>query len=217
MLYLLQRCGLEEKWRKWIRFCISTVRFSILVNGTPAGFFSSSRGLQQRDPLFPLLFVVVMEALSRMLTAALDQGNLSGFSVGSRDSETLVVNHLLFADDTLIFCGAQEEQTRHLRCIFLCFETVSGLRINLGKSEIVPIGGVEDVERLANLLGCRVASLPMTYLGLPLGASYKSTSIWNGVIKKMKRRLAGWKRMYLSTGARLTLINSTLSNIPTYF
>jgi hypothetical protein len=70
------------------------------------------------------------------------------------------------------------------------------LRINLGKSEIVPIGEVEDVERLANLLGCQVASLPMTYLGLPLVASYKSTSIWNGVIEKMERRLAGWKRMY---------------------
>jgi hypothetical protein len=179
------------------------VRFSILVNGTPSGFFSSSRGLRQRDSLSPLLFVVVMEALSRMLIAALNQGNLTGFSVGSRDSEALVVNHLLFADDTLIFCGAQEEQIRHLRCIFLCFEAASGLRINLEKSEIVPIGGVED--------------LPMTYLGLPLGASYKSTSIWNGVIEKMERRLAGWKQMYLSKGARLTLSNSTLSNIPTYY
>lgn len=176
-----------EEWRDWIRFCISTVRFSILVNGTPSGFFSSSRGLRQGDPLSPLLFVVVMEALSRILTAALE----TGFSVGSRDSEALVVNHLLFADDTLIFCGAQEEQIRHLKCIFLGFEAASGLRINLGKSEIVPIGGVEDVERLANLLGCQVASLPMTYLGLPLGASYKSTFIWNGVIEKMERRLAG--------------------------
>jgi hypothetical protein len=55
-----------------VRFCISTVRFSILVNGTPSGFFSSSHGLRQGDPLSPLLFVVVMEALSRMLTAALD-------------------------------------------------------------------------------------------------------------------------------------------------
>jgi hypothetical protein len=68
--------------------------------------------------------------LSRMLAAALDQGNLTGFSMGSRDSEALVVNHLLFPDDTLIFCGAQEEQIRHLRCIFLCFEATSGLRIN---------------------------------------------------------------------------------------
>jgi hypothetical protein len=214
---LLQWCGLGEKWRDWIRFCISTVSFSILVNGTPSGFFNSSCGLRQGDPLSPLLFVVVMEALSRMLTAALDQGNLTGFSVGARDSEALVVNHLLFADDTLIFCGAQEEQIRHLRCIFLCFEAAFGLRINIGKSEIVHISVVEDVEGLANLLGCRVASLPMTYLGLPLGASYKSTSIWNGVIEKMEGRLARWKRMYLSKGARLTLINSTLSNISTYY
>jgi len=217
LLYLLQICGLGEKWREWIRFCISTVRFSILVNRTLSGFCSSSRGLQKGDPLSPLLFVVVMEALSRILADALDQGDLTGFLVGSRDSEALVVNHLLFVDDTLIFCGAQEEQIRHLRCIFLSFEAASGLRINLGKSGIVPIGEVEDVEGLANLLGCRVASLPMTYLGLPLGASYKSTSLWNGVIEKLERRLAGWKRMYLLKGARLTLINSTLSNIPTYY
>jgi hypothetical protein len=52
LLYLLQRCGLGEKLRDWIRFCISTVRISILVNGTPSGFFSSSRGLRQGDPLF---------------------------------------------------------------------------------------------------------------------------------------------------------------------
>jgi hypothetical protein len=92
------------------------------------------------------------------------------------------------------------EQIRNLCCIFVCFEVVSGLRINLGKSEIVPIGEVEDAEDLAHLFGCRVASLPMKYLGLPLGASYKSTAIWNGVIEKMERRLAGWKKLYLSKG-----------------
>jgi hypothetical protein len=140
-------------------------------------FFNSTRGLRQGDPLSPLLFVVVMEALSRMLIAAMDQGNLTGFSVGSRDYDALVVNHLLFADDTLIFCGAQGEQIRHLRCIFLCFEAASGLRINLGKSEIVPIGEIEDVEGLAQLQGCRIASLPMTYLSLPLATSYKAVFI----------------------------------------
>jgi hypothetical protein len=57
------------------------------------------------------------------------------------------------------------------------------LRINLAKSEIVPVGEVEDVEELASILECRVSSLPMKYLGLPLGASYKASSIWNGVIE----------------------------------
>jgi hypothetical protein len=76
---------------------------------------------------------------------------------------------------------------------------------------------VEDVEGLAQLFGFRVASLPMTYLDLPLGASYKATSIWNGVIEKMERRLARWKRMCLSKGGRLTLLKSILSNLPKYY
>jgi hypothetical protein len=53
LLYLLQRCGFPIRWRNWIRFCISTARFSILINGFPSGFFASSRGLHQGDPLPP--------------------------------------------------------------------------------------------------------------------------------------------------------------------
>jgi hypothetical protein len=59
---------------------------------------------------------------------------------------------------------------------------VSGLKINLSKSKLVPVGNVGDIEGLACILGCRVASLPMKYLGLPLGASYKATSICNDII-----------------------------------
>jgi hypothetical protein len=93
---------------------------------------------------------------------------------------------------------------------------VSGLKINLSKSEIVPVD-VGDVEELASILGCGVASLPIKYLGLPLGAKYEDPNIWTGIIEKMENRLAGWKRLYLSKGVRLTLINSTLLNLPTYF
>jgi hypothetical protein len=55
------------------------------------------------------------------------------------------------------------------------------------------------------------------YLGLPLGAKYKDSNIWNSIIEKMEHRLAGWKRLYLSKGGRLTLINSTLSCLLTFF
>ena len=57
----------------------------------------------------------------------------------------------------------------------------------------------------------------MKYLGLPLGAKFKDKTIWNPILEKMERRLTGWKRLYLSKGGRVTLIKSTLSNLPTYF
>ena len=57
----------------------------------------------------------------------------------------------------------------------------------------------------------------MKYLGLPLGAKFKDKTIWNPILEKIERRLAGWKRLYLSKGGRVTLIKSTLFNLPTYF
>jgi hypothetical protein len=61
--------------------------------------------------------------------------------------------------------------------MLLCFLAVSGLKINLSKSEIVPICEVGDVEELASILACGVASLPIKYLGLPLGAKYKDSQV----------------------------------------
>ena len=60
LMYMLQRCSFSKKWRKWIWYYISTVKFSILINGSPSDFFGSSRGLRQGDPLSPLLFDIVM-------------------------------------------------------------------------------------------------------------------------------------------------------------
>lgn len=64
---------------------------------------------------------------------------------------------------------------------------------------------------------CKVRSLPMSYLGMPLGASHKSITIWNPMLEKFEHRLAGWKKLYLSKGGRLTLLRSTLSNRPTCY
>ena len=106
---MLERSGFSAKWRLRIFFCLSTVRFSILINSSPCGFFSSTRDLRQGDPLSQLLFVLVMEALGRMLDKSVHEGHMLGFSVGNLEGRSLAVSHLLSADDTLIFCEADLE------------------------------------------------------------------------------------------------------------
>ena len=89
---MLERCSFSVKWRRWTSFCLSIVHFSILINGSPHEFFGSSRGLRQGYPRSSLLFVLVMEAISKMLDKAVLEGRLSGFNVGVSARRSLMVS-----------------------------------------------------------------------------------------------------------------------------
>ena len=65
--------------------------------------------------------------------------------------------------------------------------------------------------------GWAICLLPMKYLGMPLGTSFKTASIWNPTLEKMEKKLSAWKCLYLSKGGKLTLLKSTLSSFPTSF
>ncbi|RVW50576.1 Transposon TX1 uncharacterized 149 kDa protein [Vitis vinifera] len=156
LLKTLHKMGFGPRWVGWMWSCISTAKFSVLVNGVPAGFFPSSKGLRQGDPLSPYLFVLGMEVLDALLRRAVAGGYLSGCSIKGDRRHNLKISHLFFADDTIVFCEANKEHLTHLSWILLWFEVASGLRINLDKSEIIPVGVVEEIEEMAVELGCRV-------------------------------------------------------------
>ena len=214
---VLKKMGFEERWIKWIEWCISTVRFSVLINGSPSGFFQSLRGLRQGDLLSPYLFVIAMEVFSCLLRRTISKGFLSGWRVRGRRGEGILISHLLFADNTLVFCEESHDQLTYLSWLLMWFEACLGLRVNLEKSELIPVGKVHDIEDLALELGCKVGGLPSCYLGLPLGGPFKSEVVWDGVEERFRKRLAMWKRQYISKGGRLTLIRSTLSSMSIYF
>ncbi|XP_030924785.1 uncharacterized protein LOC115951776 [Quercus lobata] len=123
LFYLMDRIGFGARWSRWIKACIFTVKFSVLINGSPKGFFGSSRGLRQGDPLSPLLFLMIMEVLSRLLKRTENGGFLCGFKAGS-----------------------------HRR------GAITGLKVNIGKSEIVPVGDVGDLNGLARILCCKAVA-----------------------------------------------------------
>ena len=110
LMKVLLKMGFGSRWMEWIWWCISTAKFSVLVNEVPAGFFPNSKGLRQGDPLSPYLFVLGMEVLSTLIRRAVDGGFLSGCRLQGRGGVELIVSHLLFANDTIIFCETRKEQ-----------------------------------------------------------------------------------------------------------
>ena len=85
-----------------------------MVNDSPTGFFLSTRGLRQGNPLSPYLFVIGMEVFSRLIDRAMEGNFLTGYNVSGRGEKGLVLTHLLYANDTLIFCGADRVQLVYL-------------------------------------------------------------------------------------------------------
>ena len=170
LLKVLQNMGFGSKWVGWMWSYLSSAKFSVLVNGVPASFFPSTKGLRQGDPLSPYLFVMGKEVLDVLIRRAMEGGFLSGCNIRGGSGPPLNISHLFFADDTIIFCEARKDHLTHLSWILFWFEATSGLWINLAKSEIIPVGEVVEMEVLAVELSCRVGSLPSQYLGLPLGA-----------------------------------------------
>jgi len=86
----------------------------------------------------------VGEVLSRMIKAAFTIELISDFSV-ARSNAAMSISHLLFPDDTIIFCDSDCKRMVNLHRFLTWFEAVSGPRVNLAKSSLLPVGEVDNI------------------------------------------------------------------------
>ena len=142
------------------------------VNGNAKGWVKASRSLRQGDPLSPFLFTLVADVLSRMLLKTEERNLLEGFKVGRNRTR---VFHLQFANDTIFFSNTKKEELQTLKSLLLVFVHISGLKVNLDKSNIYGINLDQNhLSRLAELLDCKASGWLILYLGLPLGGNPKA-------------------------------------------
>ncbi|KAL4313144.1 hypothetical protein GQ457_01G007670 [Hibiscus cannabinus] len=216
---IMGKMGFRCKWRKWINTCLASATISVLVNGSPSSTFRIKRGLRQGCPLSPFLFNLVGEALSMLITKATQLDLFRGVEVGKNtNGNWLIVSHIQFADDLIIFSEAKEESIRNIKRMLKIFELASGLRLNLKKSKLYDINTeMQKLKGWADIIRCSVDSLPTTYLGLPLGYVRNSKEFWRPVLENFRQRLEGWKGKLLSFGGRITLLKSICNNLPVYF
>ena len=120
----------------------------------------------------PLLFLLVMEVLSRLLKRTEEGGFIKGFQANSHSQGGLCISHLLFADDTILFCDATREQLLYIWMVMIFFEAITGLKVNIGKSEIVLVGVVGSLTTVASVLGFNVGRFAHDVLGYASWSSF---------------------------------------------
>ncbi|KAL0449729.1 UNVERIFIED_CONTAM: hypothetical protein Slati_1529300 [Sesamum latifolium] len=152
---VLLRLGFESEFVELIMLLVTTISYSLTLNGDPFGYFRPERGIQQGDPLSPYLFIFCAEAFSCLIQQAETQGVIQGIRISPKAPS---ISHLLFADDTLLFCEATDSQMEGIRSILELYAKASGQEVNFSKSSMVISGTIRDEAKrwLANQLGVRL-------------------------------------------------------------
>ncbi|KAK1606371.1 hypothetical protein QYE76_030044 [Lolium multiflorum] len=163
---IMLRLGFSRRWVTLVMRLVTSVSFSVLFNGVPQEEFRPTRGIRQGDPISPYLFLLAAEGLSCFLENHDQSSTLNGVQVASTAP---AVNHLLFADDSMLFFKANAEGAREVKEALAKYCNASGQRINTDKSSIFfsrrcPEGIKGDIKEE---LDVQRETLNEKYLGMP--------------------------------------------------
>jgi hypothetical protein len=194
---------------------VSTVSFSVLFNGAPQEEFSPSRGIRQGDPISPYLFLLAVEGLSCLLKVHDLSSALNGIKVAPT---TPAVNHLLFADDSLLFFKASSEGASEMKKVLTKYCDASGQRINMDKSSIFFSKGCPEAlrEGIKVKLEVQRETLNEKYLGMPFDVGRSKSGAFKHLRDKVWKKVLGWLEQLLSVGDKEVLIKAVAYAVPTY-
>ncbi|XP_048591502.1 uncharacterized protein LOC125576153 [Brassica napus] len=212
---LLLSLGFDNIWVKWIMSCVTTVTYSVLLNGQSYGYISPQRGLRQGDPISPFLFVLCTEGLTHMMNQASLRGDLKGIQFNLAGPE---VHHFFFADDSLFLFKAELSQCQVFQDILLKYGEATGQVINLSKSSLT-FGKNTCPSLKAQIkskLGIYSEGGAGSYLGLPECFSGSKVEMLAYIQDKMKGRMSGWYSRFLSQAGKDVILKSVAMAMPIY-
>ncbi|XP_074265036.1 uncharacterized protein LOC141587449 [Silene latifolia] len=212
---VLMTMGFDTGGIQRVMACVTTVTFSVLINGSPSAEFRPSRGLRQGDPLSPYLFLICAEALSNMLRRAVENQTLHGIRVSAAAP---AISHLLFADDSIFFVKATLQEADGVNNILRRYEAASGQLVSLEKTTVVFSRGVPRGQRsaVATRLGVMEVEEHARYLGLPTIVGRSKKVLTDIIRDKLSKRLQGWRGKILSRAGKEVLIKALANSLPTY-
>jgi hypothetical protein len=212
---MMRRMGFNNSFVNLIMKCVSTVSYWFRVNGDLTDVVQPGRGLRQGDPISPYLFLLCAEGFSALLTKAEEDGLIRGIKLASNAPR---VNHLLFADDSLLLMEANIQGVETINYILQVYEEGSGQMINREKSSVMFSSNTRRSTKnlILQALGLGAETTEGKYLGLPtyIGRSRKKCFAY--IKEKIWKKLQGWKERLMSMAAKEILIKAVAQAIPTY-
>ncbi|XP_060969468.1 uncharacterized protein LOC133036755 [Cannabis sativa] len=212
---MLLRMGFHRHWVHLIMSCVTSVSYNITHGGHSMGPILPTRGLRQGDPLSPYLFLICAEGLSLLFKHFERQHWLTGCRV-ARGSP--VVSHMLFANDSYVFCKANDNEAQNVLRLLQQHESASGQQVNFAKSSVFFSKNVASAvrDRLCGLMQLNAASDDSFYLGLPCFMGKNKNAILGFLKDKMKKKIFSWETKFLSKAGKEVLIKSVAQALPSY-
>ena len=178
------------------------------------GFFPCSRGVRQGDPLYPLLFYLAEEVLSRGIselvndTKILHMASPLGYPTPS---------HILYANDIFVFCMGDNKSLRNLSIFLKTYGDFYGQYVNNSKSSFFTMdNSARFVTKIQRILSCSHGCLPFNYLGVFIFISAPKCRFLQPLVDKVKLKLTSWKGKSLSMMGQIQLVNTMIIGFLAY-
>ena len=213
---VLEHFGFPKNITNLIMNCISTTTTALLFNGSKLEAFQPLRGIRQRDPISPYLFLLCMEFLSAQITSMCKERRWDKMQA-SRHEPSFA--HVFFANDLMLFVKTDHKNCEAVIEVLDNLCNFAGQKVNSGKSEIL---FSPDVTRRRKRYICRKLGMNATnnlgrYLGFPILTKGRLGSAFNFVVERVQNKLAGWRTKLLSRAGKLVLVKSAAAPIAKYY
>ncbi|KAL6139472.1 hypothetical protein ACLB2K_057776 [Fragaria x ananassa] len=206
----LSQFGFSPDFMNYVSTILGSARLSVLINGSPKGYFACARGVRQGDPLSPLLFCLAEEALSRGLTSLFSSRRVKPISLPRGCSLT----HVLYADDLFIFCRGDDASLTRLQSFLESYGQASGQLVNKEKSTFY-LGDsyAHQSKAVRRILGFKFGTTPFTYLGVPIFKGMPRRFHLQALADKAKAHLLGWAGKLISMVGRVQLVHDVFQSM----
>jgi hypothetical protein len=184
----LRMNGFSPKWWQWVASFMKGGHVGIKFNDQVKRNFQTKKGVRQGDPLFWILFNIIVDMLAVLIKRAKTEGQIEGVIPHLVDDGLSI---LQYANDTILFMEHSLEKARNMKLLLSAFKELSGLKINFHKSEIFCFGQAKEFEpQYEQLFGCKKGSYAFRYLGIPMHFKKLNNKDWEMIEERIGKKLS---------------------------